>query len=388
MIFYEERLDRKNMHQKKKEMKKMESKGGVRKKITTLLQGARGKREWVHGFLLGSLVLGVALGGAWWFQRTIPSSELSSPSEPETVALEQASLLKVGFVTDWEYGEKMRLKQKITSQAPIELRRVVNYFNQTFLPDIVVGGGDYIESSNANPVQAKQQLARVNEIFSQVKAPRMYVFGDHDFRKLTQDEIQLVLGLQETHAWRDIGEWRIVTIDPNYDRDNQHRNAKQYVFGHMSPGELEWLREALRTDRPVLVFSHYNVIPVPNSKGAYILNVDNADAVRAILEEAGNVAAVVSGHNPMGYYEKRNGIHYFVVDTLVNRKAMGSFATIEARYLREQKYAHIFLRQYGANKVQYSVDGKIGESDIHLITSPPFEWQLSDELSEAELMDQ
>ena len=67
---------------------------------------------------------------------------------------------------------------------------------------------------------------------------------------------------------------------------------------------------------------------------------------------------------------------------------MGSFATIEARYVREEHYAHIFLRQYGANKVQYSVDGKIGKSDTHLITSPPFALQLSDEVTEAELMDQ
>ena len=337
------------------------------------------------GLVVFALVLGVWLQKYFSFQPK--PSQVSKP-EPEAIVLERASLLKVGFVTDWEYADKIRLKQKITSEAPIELRKVVSYFNTTFLPDVVVGGGDYIESSNAKAERARRQLAEMNAIFSKVTAPRLYAFGDHDFRSLTQEEIKSVLGLAETHDWKDIGDWRIITIDPNYDRDDNHRNAKPYVFGHMSPAEMDWLRGALQTERPALVFSHYNLIPVPNSKGAYIYNVDNADAVRTLLEEAGNVVAVVSGHNPMGYYEKRNGIHYFVVDTLVNRKAMGSFATIEARYIREQNYAHIFLRQYGAYKVQYAVDGKIGKSDTHLITSPPFALQLSDEVTEAELMDQ
>lgn len=352
------------------------------------------KLRWSHFVIVSFAVLSVVIiGGSIifvWRSSPIDRSEdqFEVTKTREEINLEHASLFKIGFVTDWEYGDKTRLKQKMTSEAPIELGRVITYFNQTFHPDLILGGGDYIESSNAKPLRAKQQLKEMNARFARAVAPRMYAFGDHDFRSLTQAEVIEALGITETHGYRDVGDWRIVVIDPNYNQNDEHRNAKQYVFGHMSSSELSWLEESLKTDRPVMVFSHYSPIPIPNSKGQYIENIDNASEVRRILEASGRVAAVFSGHNPMGYYEKRNGIHYFVIDTLVNRKAMGSFATIEARYLKDEDYTHFFVRQYGMNKVEYAVDGKVGEQEEHLIVAPPFEYQLPDELTESELLDQ
>lgn len=343
------------------------------------------------------LLIGVVLFGAGllvgWRTFHFETFRLDSPHAftklpTPTVDLAAASFFKIGFVTDWEYGDKQRLKQKITSEAPIELRRVVRYFNETFHPDLIVGGGDYIESSNAKPERAKEQLREMNEIYAQAVAPRMYAFGDHDFRSLTQAEVIAALDIRATHEYRDVGDWRIIVIDPNFNKENEHRNAKQYVFGHMSPKELSWLEATLQTDRPVIVFSHYSPIPIPNSKGQYIENIDNASEVRKILEQSKRVAAVFSGHNPMGYYEERSGIHYFVIDTLVNRKSMGSFATIEARYLKDEDYIHLFVRQYGMNKVEYSVDGWIGKPTRHLLVNPPFEFQMPDEVTESELLDQ
>ncbi|TXG78208.1 hypothetical protein E6Q11_01505 [Candidatus Dojkabacteria bacterium] len=347
---------------------------------------------YVRMLLIGLVLFGAGLLVGWraphlasfWLN---PPHTFKEPPIP-SIELAAASFFKIGFVTDWEYGDKQRLKQKITSEAPIELRRVVRYFNDTFRPDLVVGGGDYIESSNAKPERAKEQLREMNEIYAQSTAPRMYAFGDHDFRSLTQAEVIAALEIESTHEYRDVGDWRIIVIDPNYNKENEHRNAKQYVFGHMSPAELTWLEAALQTDRPVIVFSHYSPIPIPNSKGQYIENIDNASHVREILERSKRVAAVFSGHNPMGYYEERQGIHYFVIDTLVNRKSMGSFATIEARYLKTEDYVHFFVRQYGMNKVEYAVDGWVGKPARHLITNPPFEFQMPDEVTENELLDQ
>lgn len=340
--------------------------------------------------MLSVLIIVCSIFFVWRFPVIDPHEEEAweNTKTREEINLERSSLLKIGFVTDWEYSDRTRLKQKITSEAPIELGRVITYFNQTFHPDLVIGGGDYIESSNAKPLRAKQQLMEMNKIFARVTAPRLYAFGDHDFRALTQTEVMEALGITETHGYRDIGDWRIVVIDPNYNQMNEHRNAKQYVFGHMSPDELAWLEASLQTERPIIVFSHYSPIPIPNSKGQYVENIDNASEVRRILENSGRVAAVFSGHNPMGYYEKRQGIPYFVIDTLVNRKAMGSFATIEARYLKDEDYTHFFVRQYGMNKVEYSVDGRVGDQGEHLILAPPFEYQLPDEMTESELLDQ
>jgi len=95
------------------------------------------------------------------------------------------------------------------------------------------------------------------------------------------------------------------------------------------------------------------------------MNITDAKEVRDILENAGNVAAVVSGHNPSSYFEKLNGINYLISDTLVNSFSLGSFATLDVSYDSGNKYAKIFFKQLGANKIEYQAEWKYGEANQH-----------------------
>jgi 3',5'-cyclic AMP phosphodiesterase CpdA len=286
----------------------------------------------------------------------------SGSVDPETSQPIETTLLKIGFSNDWEYGTRKRLKHKLTNQAPAELRKVVRYFNEIFRPDIVIGGGDYIESSGVKPATALEQLRLINGIFSEVQAPRLYALGNHDMRVLSKEDVRSVLGMDANHTVRDIGDFRLIVLDTNFTKENLDRTAESYVTGHVSPEELAWLRQALVTERPVIVFVHHSPIPVPFGNGAYVINIDNAAEVRATLEKEGNVVAVISGHNPMAYYEEHNGIHYFVVDTLVNETGLGSFATIEVRHAPGLRYAELRFRQFGRHAVRYVVDWEWGES--------------------------
>jgi predicted MPP superfamily phosphohydrolase len=288
-------------------------------------------------------------------QGDVPSPKL--PSEPPTS-------LKVAFVNDWEYGSRKQMKHKLTNQAPIELRKVVDFLNGTFKPDLVVGGGDYIESSAVRKEKAKAQMKEVNDIFTQVQAPRLYALGNHDMRSLTKAEVREILGMPDNHAVSDIGDWRIVVLDTNFNKeDDSDRIEKSYVIGYVSQAELEWLRMALDTDRPVLVFAHHSPIsPLSGDGVSRILNIVNEAAVRDVLEARGNVVAVVSGHNPLSYYEERNGIHYVIVDTLVNESALGSFATIELGYMKSLRYAEVKLTQRGLDMNHYLFDWQYGDS--------------------------
>lgn len=274
----------------------------------------------------------------------------------------EVSFLKIGFVNDWEYGYHAKLKHKLTSRAPLELAKIVRYFNDVFRPDVVVGGGDYIESSDVKPEKARAQLREIDAVFRRLDAPRLYALGNHDMRSLAKSDVREILGIPENHAIYDVGDWRIVVIDTNYTKDNLDRGAESYIAGHLSPSEKSWLEEALRTDRPVIVFGHHSPLIIPSGRAAgFIQNLDNPLELRAVLEKAGNVVAFVSGHNTLSYYEERNGIHYFIVDTLVRSEALGSFATIEARYVKDERYAEIRFRQQGTNKVHHVVDWIFGE---------------------------
>jgi len=312
------------------------------------------------------LLVGAAIVGIFWSVKSgqLPEA-LKNYAQNSAISIDAAtSTLKIGFISDWEYGYKRNLKHKFTSRAPLELTKAMTFFKDTFRPDVLVGGGDYIESSSVSPERAIEQLESMNQIFSLLDVPRMYALGNHDLRSLSRDQVVAALGAGDFHSTLDIGDWRLVAFDTNYNKeDDTPRNAKQYVTGYVSAGELQWLREALDADRPVIVFSHHSPIPPPSASGSPIQNITNAAEVRSVLEEAGNVVAVVSGHNPMTYYEERNGIHYFIVDTLVNEKALGSFAAIELKYIKSAKYAEVFFRHLGENEVQYAVDREIGKTE-------------------------
>ena len=289
---------------------------------------------------------------------------LRLPSDVRKKTVVTPSILKVGFVTDWEYGYRQRMKHKLTLQSLPALEAAVTYLNDTYHPDIVVGGGDYIESTGVKPERAREQLAKVDAIFQKLSAPRLYALGNHDLRSLSKADVREVLGLKENHAFRDIGDWRFVVLDTNFNEDGSDRDAKQYVTGFVNESELSWLASVLKTERPVLVFSHHSPVMSPNVDGIFAVNILNAVSVRKVLEEAGNVVGVVSGHSPYGYAEERNGIHYFVVDTLANEPVLGTFATLDLRYAKETREAEILFRRVGGDqRLIQVVDRKLGTSE-------------------------
>lgn len=322
----------------------------------------------LHG-VIAVLMTVLILGFVFFILDEVREGDLKGWFQRQSSGTEAASVLKIGFTNDWEYGPRKRLKHKLTGQGITELQKAVDFFNTEYKPDLVIGGGDYIESSAIKKENAKRQLTEINEVFKKVQAPRLYALGNHDLRSLTKAEVREILEMPENHSFKDMGDWRIVVLDTNFNKeDESDRSEKNYVTGYVSKAELEWLRSVLDTDRPVMIFSHHSPISPPRVDGlTWIINITNDVAVRDVLEERGNVVAVISGHNPQSYYEERNGIHYVVVDTLVNESALGSFATITLEYLKSKKYAEVTLNQKGAEPQQYSFDWHFGEKEEDLL---------------------
>ena len=301
-------------------------------------------------FVSGVLLLGLGLA-------------LKAEKEIQEMASNRGELLKVGFSTDWEYGSRKRLNHKLTSQAPELLKEVVRHFNEDFQPDIVVGGGDYVESSNVRPATALAQLEEVVEIFRGVQAPIIYALGNHDLRVLTKEEVKGILGIEEAHSYRDIGAWRIVVFDTNFlSEDDSDRGRKNYVAGYVSKAELEWLDKALQTNRPTAVFSHHSLFPTLDADGTRrTANVTNGVAVRQVLESHKNVIASFSGHTPRPQYVEHNGIYYFVADTLVHESGLGAFADIELWYNPFSSKAEVVFHHYGLHRETYSATAWLRE---------------------------
>jgi hypothetical protein len=259
-------------------------------------------------------------------------------------SLARAETLKLGFVTDWEYGKQKKYEQKLPNKAKGYLKTAVNHYNKVFHPDLIVGGGDYILARGVKKKTAAKQLRQINAVFQKVKASRLYCIGNHDLSELSKGEVQKNLGISYNHFATDMNGVRIITLDTNEISSDEDEYE---VTGRVSDEELAWLEEKLDTDLPVIVFSHHS--PVETSGRA---NIYKDDELRGILEKYGNVVAVFSGHSPVNYNTEVNGINYVIINNLVDSKAKRSFADITVE--KTENDVSVTATQLGKKPVTYN----------------------------------
>jgi len=264
----------------------------------------------------------------------------------------RAETLKIGFVTDWEYGTKKEHDHKLPRSAEKYLKAVVRHYNKSFRPDFVIGGGDYILSRGVSAKKAAKQMRHINNVFRRVTAPRLYCIGNHDVSDLSKDEVQQNLGIDYLHSTTDVSGVRIITLDTNH----PNSNGKYSTTGIVSDEELAWLDEQLNTSLPIIVFSHHSPIQSLDGK-IFRINIYSADRVRAVLEKYGNVVAVFSGHHAVNYSTEVNGINYVIINNLTDKKAKGSFANITAEKNGSNVAVHVV--QFGKKEARYNFNRTI-----------------------------
>lgn len=56
------------------------------------------------------------------------------------ILLSDGTSLKIGVISDWEFGDQKKVGNKLTNQAMPELEKVVQYLNEEFKPEIIIAG--------------------------------------------------------------------------------------------------------------------------------------------------------------------------------------------------------------------------------------------------------
>jgi len=268
----------------------------------------------------------------------------------------RAETLKIGFVTDWEYGTKKEFDHKLPSSAKKYLKKAVSHYNNVFKPDLVVGGGDYILSRGISKKKSVKQLRQIDSIFRKADASRRYCIGNHDLSELSKDEVKKNLGIDYTHSSMDIDGIRVITMDTN----DKAPGEKGYgVPGRVSDEELAWLEEELDTNLPVIVFSHHSPVQTQDGKASRT-NIIAADETREVLEKYGNVVAVFSGHHAVNYETEVNGISYVIINNLTDKNAKGAFADITAE--KTENDVTVSVSQFGKKPATYSFSKILSEN--------------------------
>ena len=242
--------------------------------------------------------------------------------------------LRIGFMTDLHAGSNAgeSRSDRIIKEF---FRESVNHFiremNDKFFPDFLLLNGDVIEGTNWDQEVGSGELRSIKKLFDQTLIPKYWVVGNHDLRAVNKYFWKKSLEIDYLTKSFDVRDYRIIILDSNFDPERGDiEPGKYYTRGLVSREQIKWLEKELETDKKKIVFIHHPPlwsVDVRSNSGLPL----NALALQEVFREGG-VSAVFAGHIEDFYYDKIDGVKYFVIPGVKkNKKYQGTFAEISFR---------------------------------------------------------
>ena len=225
---------------------------------------------------------------------------------------------KFGVISDLHYASKDNVPAtpRYFREGVASMSLFVDAFNSVDVC-FVIQLGDLVEGSGLLKSQTLTDIAAVKTVYDNLDVTHYYVLGNHDVDNITLSEFTTATGMDATGYYSfDVEDTHFIVLDANYSEDD---DATHYTTGHdwhntyIPPAERTWLTNDLvgTAKSQVIVFCHQRLDTSITSSIDYI--VDNAAAVRTILESSGKVKAVLTGHNHINYFNIINNIPYYVL---------------------------------------------------------------------------
>ncbi len=196
-----------------------------------------------------------------------------------------------------------------------KLSAAVSAFN-TWNPDFVVENGDFIDSQTGTKVQAITDIGVVEAIYDNLTMDRHYVFGNHDLNYLTKAEFFSNTGKTSRYYSFDSGDHHFIVLDDMYDvsgndiEEDTSSNPSRYI----SSTESTWLTNDLAgTSKKTIIFSEAHLYGKVSTQ-----MIQNAAAIRTILENSGKVLACFHSHAGDNSIDTLNGIDYYSMYAMDN----------------------------------------------------------------------
>lgn len=233
---------------------------------------------------------------------------------------------KIGWVSDIHAD---RFKKRDVDSGLLYPKKYLEYLPKVFKAmkdegiEVVIATGDNTNSGDDNYARDLKRIAE------EKKMDVIWVRGNHD-----NDEVMGILGAED-YYFRDYGDTRIIVMDTT-----EYLNDEYDYKGGVSPRQLAWLRESLKTDKEVIVAMHIPVfdsdtttINIHDLKGEFFGAsqdvLERFSELEKILRESGKVKAVLSGHWHVMWQKEYNGVRYLGLPALTRElSGMGAYATI------------------------------------------------------------
>jgi predicted phosphodiesterase len=232
--------------------------------------------------------------------------------------------IRFGIVTDIHYADRATPdnSSRYYKESLEKLSECVDLMNEQAV-DFLIELGDF-KDQGAVP-REEETLVFLNTIekeFRRFKGPLYHVLGNHDHDSISKQ--QFLDGISNEGFTRasnyysfNMNSFHFIVLDANYTSQGKaydHGNF-DWTDAHIPEYQMEWLKKDLAgNNMPTVIFIHHRLDTPPADK---IYCPVNADAIRKILENDGNVMSVFQGHYHEGGISKINNIHYYTLKAVI-----------------------------------------------------------------------
>ncbi|MFA6529208.1 MAG: metallophosphoesterase [Candidatus Gracilibacteria bacterium] len=223
--------------------------------------------------------------------------------------------MKFAIVNDIHIGDYRQydgIYRKATPHAEKLLKNFVHKMNKTFKPDFVVQGGDMIE--DANLIIDKRNYKKGIAILSKLRCPVYHLVGNHELKYLPEKFLKETLDYKKLYFSFDEKNFRFIFLFAK--RFYPSKEIK------LDNAQLKWLMKRVRTDKKIIIFSHYSLVPV-NTRGNFWFStrpdltfIKNHREFLKIIKGR-NVRLAFNFHLHWNKKQIQNGVPYITTQSLV-----------------------------------------------------------------------
>lgn len=249
------------------------------------------------------------------------------------------------------YRPHKGIYRKATPHAEKLLKNFVQKMNSSFRPDFVVQGGDMIEDTNL--VVDKKNYKRGLGILSKLNCPVYHLVGNHELKYLSIKYLKETLKYKKLYFNIDSKGFRFIFLFTN--RFYPSKEIK------LDSSQLKWLKKKLNTDKKIVIFSHYSLVPV-DTRGNFWFSTrpeltfikNHCEFLKIIAHK--NIKLVFNCHLHWNKKKVLNGTHYITVQSLVENtsgKVEGPPANAFTLVNLEDNFA--FIKILGKGGLNYKI---------------------------------
>lgn len=223
--------------------------------------------------------------------------------------------MKIGLFTDPHYcSMEITCKTRRPVLSFHKIQEAMNAFSASGA-DLVLCLGDLVDDCGCRESNCLA-IRELSNMIHSYDIPFFSMMGNHDYQNFTKEEFNLYTDGACPPLTAVYGHRTFIFLDANYTRD-----GKVY-----EPGKVEWTNTKIPEDQlislqktlaessgqDIYVFTHQNLDPGVDARHI----IANACEIRTLLEEAGNVKMVISGHYHPGHEAEINGIRYLTLPAM------------------------------------------------------------------------